>query len=202
MDNMKTDTTKTGMNTTTTGGATTSITSTSQHHSNQDVKGSLTYEDKVIQRIVGIALESIDGLLTVDGGFFSNIADKLVNRDDVTSGIDVEVGKKQVAVDLDIVAEYGKDMTKLYDQIKEVIVEQVEKMTSLEVIEVNVNVADVKTKKQHEKDSVTMQDRLSNLADTTGDFASEQTEKAKRALNKGKEKTEEKMHSEKEPRVQ
>jgi len=71
------------------------------------VKGELTYEDKVIQKIVGIALESVDGLLTVDGGFFSNIAGKLVNTDDVTSGINVEVGKKQVAVDLDIVAEYG-----------------------------------------------------------------------------------------------
>lgn len=57
------------------------------------VKGELTYEDKVIQKIVGIALESVDGLLTVDGGFFSNIAGKLVNTDDVTSGINVEVGK-------------------------------------------------------------------------------------------------------------
>ena len=94
------------------------------------VKGELTYEDKVIQKIVGIALESVDGLLTVDGGFFSNIAGKLVNTDDVTSGINVEVGKKQVAVDLDIVAEYGSDMTTIYDQIKEVVSTQVNKMTN------------------------------------------------------------------------
>ncbi|MFU1836435.1 Asp23/Gls24 family envelope stress response protein, partial [Enterococcus faecium] len=86
----------------------------------------------------------VDGLLTVDGGFFSNIAGKLVNTDDVTSGINVEVGKKQVAVDLDIVAEYGSDMTTIYDQIKEVVSTQVNKMTNLDVIEVNVNVADVK----------------------------------------------------------
>ncbi len=43
------------------------------------VKGELTYDDKVIQKIVGTAVEKIDGLLTVDGGFFSNIAEKLVN---------------------------------------------------------------------------------------------------------------------------
>jgi len=36
------------------------------------VKGELTYEDKVIQKIVGIALESVDGLLTVDGGLGKN----------------------------------------------------------------------------------------------------------------------------------
>ena len=112
------------------------------------VKGELTYEDKVIQKIVGIALESVDGLLTVDGGFFSNIAGKLVNTDDVTSGINVEVGKKQVAVDLDIVAEYGSDMTTIYDQIKEVVSTQVNKMTNLDVIEVNVNVADVNNSKK------------------------------------------------------
>lgn len=59
------------------------------------VNGSLTYDDKVIQKIIGIALEDVDGLLTVDGGFFSNIAEKLVNTDNVTSGINTEVGKNK-----------------------------------------------------------------------------------------------------------
>ena len=60
-------------------------------------------------------------MLTVDGGFFSNLAGKLVNTDDVTSGVVVEVGEKQVAVDLDIVAEYGKDIYKIYNEMKEII---------------------------------------------------------------------------------
>ena len=162
------------------------------------VKGELTYEDKVLQKIVGIALESVDGLLTVDGGFFSNIAGKLVNTDDVTSGINVEVGKKQVAVDLDIVAEYGSDMTAIYDQIKEVVSTQVNKMTNLEVIEVNVNVADVKTREQFEKDSETVQDKVSSAAETTGEFASKQTRKAKGAFNK----TASRIQENNEPRVQ
>jgi len=63
------------------------------------VNGELSYDDKVIEKIVGIALESIDGLLGVDAGFFSNIKDKIINSSDVTQGIDVEVGKTQVAVD-------------------------------------------------------------------------------------------------------
>ena len=67
-----------------------------------------------------------------------------MNTDDVTSGINVEVGKKQVAVDLDIVAEYGSDMTAIWTtKSKEVVSTQVNKMTNLEVIEVNVHVADV-----------------------------------------------------------
>ncbi|GHN13705.1 hypothetical protein NRIC0767_16760 [Lactobacillus delbrueckii subsp. allosunkii] len=35
-------------------------------------------------------------------------------------------------------------------------------MTDLEVIEVNVNVVDVKTKEQHEQDSTSLQDRVSD----------------------------------------
>lgn len=152
--------------------------------SNEAIKGELTFDDKVVQKIIGIALESVDGLLNVDGGFFSNVAGKLVNTDNTTVGIDVEVGKKQVAVDLSIVAEYGKDITNIYDQIKKVVAREVEKMTGLDVIEVNVDVVDVKTKEQHEKDADTVQDKVGRAAQTTGDFASKQTEKAKEALGK------------------
>ncbi len=99
----------------------------------------------------------------------------------MTSGIDVEVGKKQVAVDLDIVAEYGIDISKLYDQIKDVIVREVKDMTDLEVIEVNVNVVDVKTKEQHEKDSISLQDRVSDATDKTKDAVSKGAKKIKRS---------------------
>ena len=105
---------------------------------------------------------------------------------------------KQVAVDLDIVAEYGSDMTAIYDQIKEVVSTQVNKMTNLEVIEVNVNVADVKTREQFEKDSETVQDKVSSAAETTGEFASKQTRKAKGAFNK----TASRIQENNEPRVQ
>lgn len=168
------------------------------NNQNQTVKGQLTFDDKVIQKIVGIALEHINGLLTVDGGFFSNMAGKVVNTNDVTNGIDVEVGKKQVAVDLDIVAEYGKDISELFDQIKSIVTEEVNRMTKLEVIEVNVNVVDVKTREQYEKESVTLQDRVGSAAESTGEFTSKQTEKVKGVWNKTTNKAKEQM----EPRVE
>ncbi|EGO8076077.1 Asp23/Gls24 family envelope stress response protein [Enterococcus faecalis] len=143
------------------------------------VQGKLTYEDKVIQKIIGISLEEVEGLLTVDGGFFSNLAGKLVNTDDVTSGIDVEVGEKQVAVDLDIVAEYGKDIHKIYNEMKEIITKEVKNMTGLEVIEVNVNVVDIKTEEQYEEDSVTLQDKMGDATEAVSNFTSEQADKAK-----------------------
>ncbi|MBO0420941.1 MAG: Asp23/Gls24 family envelope stress response protein [Vagococcus fluvialis] len=163
-----------------------------------ELKGELTFDDKVIQKIIGISLETIPGLLTINGGFFSNLADKIVNNNDVTSGIDVEVGKKEVAVDLDIVAEYGVDISKIYEDIKRVIEKEVKHMTSLEVIEVNVNVVDIKTKEQYEEDSVTVQDKLSDATSEVSDFVSDQTDKVKKVSSKGATKVKEVA----EPRVE
>lgn len=179
-------------NTTTKSGADTNV-------NNQNVKGDLTYEDKVIQKIIGIALENIDGLLTVDGGFFSNMKEKLVNTDDMTACISTEVGKKQVAVDMDIVVEYGKDVEKVFDQMTELISKEVERMTHLEVIEVNVNVVDIKTREEYEEDSETVQDKVSSAAQTTGKLTAKQTDRAKNALSNQKAKTSDQLNS--EPRV-
>ena len=103
----------------------------------------------------------------------------MVNSDNVTHGVNVEVGKEQVAVDLNVVAEYQKNVPALYKEIKKVVVEEVSKMTDLEVVEVNVNVVDIKTKEQHEADSVSLQDRVTDVAESTGEFASEQIRKSK-----------------------
>ena len=149
------------------------------------VKGELTYEDKVIQKIIGLSLEKVDGLLAVDGGFFSNLTDKIVNTDNVANGVNVEVGKEQVAVDLNVVVEYQKNVPDLYKHIKEVVVSQVSKITDLEVVEVNVNVVDIKTKEQHEADSVSLQDRVTGVVESTGEFASEQFENVKTGLGNG-----------------
>ena len=154
----------------------------------KDVRGELTYENKVIQKIIGLSLDRVPGLLHVDGGFFSNLTEKLVNTNDVTHGVNVEVGKEQVAVDLNVIVEYRKNVPTLYKEIKDVIVSEVAKMTDLEVVEVNVNVVDIKTKEQHEADSVSLQDRVTDVAESTGEFASEQFSRVKAGIGSGVEK--------------
>lgn len=91
------------------------------------IRGELTYENKVIEKIVGLAIEHIDGLLAVNGGYLSNIKNKLVNTDSVRDGVNVEVGKKQVAVDLDIIAEYQKHVPTIFDEIKAIVETEVKK---------------------------------------------------------------------------
>lgn len=170
------------------------------HGSEQEdsMRGELNYEDKVVQKIIGIAIEQVDGLLSANGGFFSNVAGKLVNTDNVTAGIETEVGKKQVAVDMDIIVEYGKDIEKIFEEMQEVIGKEVKNMTHLDVIEVNANVVDIKTKEEFEKDQETVQDKVTDAAKKTGEFASNQTDKVKSAAGSGVEKVKENT----EPRVQ
>lgn len=151
----------------------------------KEVKGELTYEDKVIQRIIGLSLENVPGLLDIDGGFFSKLTGKLINTDNVASGINVEVGKKQVAVDLNVIVEYQKNIPELYKKIKEIVVSEISNMTNLEVVEVNVDVVDIKTKEQHEADSVSLQDRVTGVVESTSEFTSDKFESAKEGLSDG-----------------
>lgn len=171
-----------------------------KHDSEQEdsMRGELNYEDKVVQKIIGIAIEQVDGLLSANGGFFSNVAGKLVNTDNVTAGVETEVGKKQVAVDMDVIVEYGKDIEKIFEEMQEIIGKEVKNMTHLEVIEVNANVVDIKTKEEFEKDQETVQDKVTDAAKKTGEFASNQTDKVKSAAGSGAQKVKENT----EPRVQ
>ena len=153
--------------------------------SNSEARGELTFDNDVIKKIIGQALENVSGLLAVDGGLFSNLTDKLINTDNVTSGVNIEVGKEQVAVDLNIIVEYKKSVPKIFEEIKRVITTDINKMTGLEVVEVNVNVIDIKTKEQHEADSVSLQDRVSNVVESTGEFASDTFTSAKAGITDG-----------------
>ena len=153
--------------------------------SNSEARGELTFDNDVIKKIIGQALENVSGLLAVDGGFFSNLTDKLINTDNVTSGVNIEVGKEQVAVDLNIIVEYKKSVPEIFEEIKRVITTDINKMTGLEVVEVNVNVIDIKTKEQHEADSVSLQDRVSNVVESTGEFASDTFTSAKAGITDG-----------------
>ncbi|HFI0817515.1 TPA: Asp23/Gls24 family envelope stress response protein [Streptococcus suis] len=142
------------------------------------IKGTVTYADQVIEKMVGHALQHVPGLLSISGGFFTDIKNKLINSSDVREGINVEVGSKQVATDLKIVVEYGKDIPEIVETMKSIIGTEVKKMTHLEVVEVNVEVVDIKTREEFEAESVTLQDRVASATQATGEVISNQASKA------------------------
>lgn len=155
--------------------------------SSSDIKGELSYDDKVIEKITGIALEQTRGLLDIDGGFISNIKNKLVNTDNPTDGVSVEVGKEQVAVDLNIIVEYGADVLRVYDDIKSTISREINKITGLDVVEVNVRVVDIQKKEEFDKKSTSLQDKAQDVTSSVGKSASKGIDKAKDTMKPDKE---------------
>jgi uncharacterized alkaline shock family protein YloU len=61
----------------------------------------------------------------------------------VGRGVKVEVGEKQTAIDLDLVVEYGVSITDVAADVRENVIGAVERITGLEVVEVNIAVNDV-----------------------------------------------------------
>ena len=144
-----------------------------------------SYNRKAIKKQIGQALANVDGLLAVDGGFFSNLAGKIVNTDKFTSGVKLVLGKEEVRVNLNVIAEYKKDVSDLYHDIKHLVIDVIRNMTGLSVIDVNLKVLEVKTQAKQEADSVSLQDHVTHMAESTGEFASHTLEKAKDGIGSG-----------------
>ncbi|MFC9059493.1 Asp23/Gls24 family envelope stress response protein [Streptomyces sp. NPDC057074] len=64
-------------------------------------------------------------------------------RTSVTRGVSVEVGERQAAVDLDVVTDYGYPIAEVAAETRAEVIATLERMTGLEVVEVNIDVNDV-----------------------------------------------------------
>lgn len=110
--------------------------------------GRTTIADQVVSKIAGIAAREIDGVYDLGGQ-----AARLVGRvreaipvgggQSITQGITVEVGEKQAAVDLGLVANYGVAIHELAAAVRSNVINAIEEMTSLEVTEVNIAIHDI-----------------------------------------------------------
>lgn len=113
-------------------------------------KNELTYADKVIEKIANYAVQEIDGILELKGDFTSGVKDFFGSKDE-TKGVNAEVGKKEVALDLEIIAEYGKNIPKAFDDAVELINKNINEMTNLKVVEVNMHVNDIMTYEDYQR---------------------------------------------------
>ncbi len=113
-------------------------------------RGRTTIADGVVEKITGMAARDVSGVHAMGSGMsrtFGAVRDRVPGssaKSGVTRGVKAEVGEKQTALDLEIVVEYGVSISDVARDVRENVVAAVERMTGLEVVEVNIAVSDVK----------------------------------------------------------
>src|SRR5690242_6924291 len=111
-------------------------------------EGQISVADGVVQKIAGKACREIPGVHAMGTGgarAFGSIRERIPGSSgpNVAQGVGVEVGETEAAIDLDIVIEYGASIADLGRSIQRNVKQSIERMTGLEVVEVNVSVDDV-----------------------------------------------------------
>ncbi|MEU7905683.1 Asp23/Gls24 family envelope stress response protein [Actinoplanes sp. NPDC049118] len=111
-------------------------------------EGKISIAQGVVQKIAGMACREMSGVHSMGTGgsrAFGAIRERIPGSSgpNVAQGVGVEVGETQTAIDLDIVVEYGVSVAELGRSIQRNVKTSIERMTGLEVVEVNVNVDDV-----------------------------------------------------------
>jgi len=121
-------------------------------------RGRTTIADGVVEKIAGLAARDVVGVHTMGSGLsrtFGAVRDRVPGgaSKSATRGVKAEVGEVQTALDLEIVVDYGVSIRDVAVAVRENVIAAVERMTGLEVVEVNIAVTDVKLPEEEEEES-------------------------------------------------
>ncbi|MFD3481371.1 Asp23/Gls24 family envelope stress response protein [Streptomyces sp. NPDC058695] len=114
-----------------------------------EARGKTTIADGVVAKIAGMAAREEPGIYSLGAGMaraFGAMRERVPGAGGgggVTRGVKVEVGERQAAVDLDVVVDYGVSIVEVAGGVRTNVISAVERMTGLEVVEVNIAVDDV-----------------------------------------------------------
>jgi uncharacterized alkaline shock family protein YloU len=109
--------------------------------------------DEVIMTIAGIAAAEVEGVVSLSGGLADGIAG-ILGKKNPGKGVKVEVGDREVVIDLSIVVEYGCRIHLVAKEIQDRIRKVVEDMTGMSVAEVNVHILGVNIGKELKKEEI------------------------------------------------
>ena len=107
--------------------------------------GKTVIDDGVIAKVAGIATRNVPGVYAVGGGVSRAIGAirDAMNQTDRSQGVSVEVGEREVAVDITLVAEYPTPLQKVADDVRSAVYSAIEDIVGMDVAEVNININDV-----------------------------------------------------------
>lgn len=92
-------------------------------------KGSIEYNSKIVDSIVALAIEEVDGVSVLDAK---------------NKGIKLKFDKQGINASVSVVADHGFNVTSLAFRVQQSIKHNVETMTHYKVGKIDVHVADVR----------------------------------------------------------
>jgi uncharacterized alkaline shock family protein YloU len=108
-------------------------------------RGATIISDTVVSSIAGMAAQEVDGVHM--GGSASRTAGgvlgSLTGSESKTSGISVEVGRTETAIDLKMGIEYNKNILQTVEEVRRRITDRVQSMTGLRIKELNATITDI-----------------------------------------------------------
>ena len=113
-------------------------------------RGATNISDTVVSKVAGIAAQEVEkvqmggGTAAAVSEFLSSVTgNNSAGGGNLTSGVSVEVGEEEAAVDLAIAVEYGAQIPQTTEAVRRNVINRVENLTGLRVAEVNITVNDV-----------------------------------------------------------
>jgi uncharacterized alkaline shock family protein YloU len=112
----------------------------------QGTESTVKIADDVVGIIAGIAAMEVDGVAGMSGGFAAEVGERMLGKKNLAKGVKVQVGEKEVAVDLYIVVEFGVRIPDVATRVQENVKRAVESMTGLECVAINIHIQGVSFK--------------------------------------------------------
>jgi uncharacterized alkaline shock family protein YloU len=105
-------------------------------------KGLTTVADDVVAKLAGHACREVEGVAKM-GNSFRRLIGRARLNESLAQGVNVEVGKRECAIDLVIVVRYGQSIPELAAEVRANVISRIESATGLLVKEVNLEIDDV-----------------------------------------------------------
>jgi uncharacterized alkaline shock family protein YloU len=116
-------------------------------------RGATIISDTVVSSIAGMAAQEVEGV-NMGGGASrtaGGVLGSLTGSESKTSGISVEVGRTETAIDLKMGIEYNKNILQTVEEVRRRITDRIQSMTGLRVKELNATITDITFPEKEER---------------------------------------------------
>ena len=110
-------------------------------------EGRTTIADVVVSKIAAIAAREVPGVHELVGqgmgAAVSGLAQRVTRADARSTGVNVEVGEREAAVDFRLTVEYGISIPQMVREVRSNVSDRLQAMTGLRVKEINIDIIDL-----------------------------------------------------------